>query len=56
MIILRGFSFLEIHKAILIKERIAFLVNDVGTMECMYAKTKTIKLHKPSLGKKHTYS
>ena len=56
MIIRRGFSFLEIHKGILIRERIAFLANDVGTMECMYAKTKTIKLHKPSLGKKRTYS
>lgn len=52
MIILCGFSFLEIHKAILIRERIAFVANDIGTMECMYAKTKTIKLHKPSLGKK----
>lgn len=56
MITLHGFFFLEIHKVILIRERIAFLANDVGTMECMYAKTKPKKLHKPSLGKKHTYS
>lgn len=52
IIILHGFSFLEIYKAILIREKIDFLANDVGTMECMYAKTKTIKLHKPSLRKK----
>lgn len=52
MITLHGFFFLEIHKVILIRERIAFLANDVGTMECMYAKTKPKKLHKPSLGKK----
>lgn len=56
MIILYGFSFLEIHKAVLIRERIAFLTNDVGTMECMYTKTKTKKLHKPSQGVKHSYS